>query len=234
MSYCVNCGVELADSEKSCPLCNVAVNNPVKPWSEPPTRPYPSRMDKVITQLNRNFGVGLASLFLIIPSAISLAADFFADAFISWSFYVIGACLLAYVFVIFPLLFKSPRPYLFLALDFLALAAYLAMIDSFDGYSWFLPLALPLASISAAFALGAIIAVRQKRLAPLNRSGVIFLLVSALCVAIDIVVNLFAGRGFQMIWSPYASAPCIVFSVALFYTERHAALKARLQKRLFY
>ena len=28
MSYCVNCGVKLAKSEKKCPLCNTKVINP--------------------------------------------------------------------------------------------------------------------------------------------------------------------------------------------------------------
>ena len=30
MSYCVNCGVKLAKSEKKCPLCNTPVINPNK------------------------------------------------------------------------------------------------------------------------------------------------------------------------------------------------------------
>ena len=28
MSYCVNCGVKLASSERKCPLCNTVVYNP--------------------------------------------------------------------------------------------------------------------------------------------------------------------------------------------------------------
>ena len=39
MSYCVNCGVELAPSEKRCPLCGVEVVNPAKPWTEPEALP---------------------------------------------------------------------------------------------------------------------------------------------------------------------------------------------------
>ena len=32
MSYCVNCGVELADSERRCPLCHTEVHNPRQPY----------------------------------------------------------------------------------------------------------------------------------------------------------------------------------------------------------
>ena len=31
MSYCVNCGVELARCEKKCPLCGVEAVNPASP-----------------------------------------------------------------------------------------------------------------------------------------------------------------------------------------------------------
>jgi len=41
MSYCVHCGVELAPSEESCPLCKTPVLDPNQPWSEPEERPYP-------------------------------------------------------------------------------------------------------------------------------------------------------------------------------------------------
>ena len=34
MSYCVNCGVKLKNSEKKCPLCNTKVINPNKIDSE--------------------------------------------------------------------------------------------------------------------------------------------------------------------------------------------------------
>ena len=39
MSYCVNCGVELAASERRCPLCGVEVINPREPFDENGERP---------------------------------------------------------------------------------------------------------------------------------------------------------------------------------------------------
>ena len=40
MSYCVNCGVELDASLKSCPLCHTPVINPRELKDTPPGFPY--------------------------------------------------------------------------------------------------------------------------------------------------------------------------------------------------
>ena len=41
MSYCVHCGVELADSEKRCPLCHTRVVDPASPDAGQGRPPYP-------------------------------------------------------------------------------------------------------------------------------------------------------------------------------------------------
>ena len=53
MSYCVNCGVKLAPSEKKCPLCGVPVVNPRDPWVEPSHRPYPKQVERVMHRIDR-------------------------------------------------------------------------------------------------------------------------------------------------------------------------------------
>ena len=46
MSYCVNCGVKLASSERVCPLCNTKVINPNIMESDI-TSNYPDRLDSI-------------------------------------------------------------------------------------------------------------------------------------------------------------------------------------------
>ncbi len=41
MSYCVHCGVELAESEARCPLCNTKVVDPAAPQQGNGKTPYP-------------------------------------------------------------------------------------------------------------------------------------------------------------------------------------------------
>ena len=53
MSYCVNCGVELADSERRCPLCHTEVHNPRQPYDRKIPKPFPNRLDLFEPEDNR-------------------------------------------------------------------------------------------------------------------------------------------------------------------------------------
>ena len=87
MSYCVNCGVELADSEKRCPLCDTEVINPRKPWREPEDFPYPRHLEPVRERANRVFFASVASLILCVPAAVTLLVliyQYLASLGVSW------------------------------------------------------------------------------------------------------------------------------------------------------
>ena len=234
MSYCVNCGVELEASEKSCPLCSVVVNNPEKPWTEPQSRPYPTRVDKIMQQVNRNYGVGLASLILLIPSITTLIIDLLTIGSVTWSVYVIGSCFLAYVLILFPLLFQKPKIYLFIGLDAAALLAFLALIDGLNGFLWFATLAMPIVMVSTAITFVTALVIRRKNCPALSKAAWILISLSVFLVALEIIINANIMPRLLPQWSFYAAAPCIIISVILFYTEYHKELKEKIRRRLFY
>lgn len=234
MSYCVNCGVELAPSEKSCPLCHVEAINPASPWQEPSVRPYPRRADKIIDQVNRSYSAGLASMFLLIPTVITLLVDILSNGHIGWSAYVAGGCFLAFVIILVPLLFKKPNAYICILLDALALLSYLGFIAASGGKDWFFNLALPIVIASTLFCMLIAVMICYKKLSFLIRAGGVLLTAALLCVVLDVIINLFGSGIFRLVWSPYAAAPCVIFGVMLFYTERHQALREKIRRRLFY
>lgn len=235
MSYCVNCGVKLADSEKACPLCETEVHNPKQPWTEPAQRPYSSKVDTLVERVDRKFGVWLASLFLLIPAIITLITDLMTSFSISWSAYVIGACALIYVIVLFPLLFKKPKPYLYLLLDVVCVLIYLLLIDYFTGgVPWFLPLAMPITLIAAAFVTLALFVLRLKDYPNLYKASALLSSVGILCVALNLVLNAYHGLRILPDWSLFALSPCIVLSIMMVFTERHKTFKDKIRRRLFY
>ena len=101
MSYCVNCGVELADSETRCPLCGVEVVTPVKPWVEPKTPPYPERLERIMSRIDRRFFAGLLGVILLIPVCITLLIDLLANNGVTWSAYVVGGITVFFFVVVF-------------------------------------------------------------------------------------------------------------------------------------
>lgn len=139
--YCVNCGVRLADTEKVCPLCGVAVYHPDVPRKagEPL---YPSQRQPE-PQVNSKIAlVVITTLFLII-NAIILLVDYRSTGRLMWSGYVSGALGLAYVCFVLPAWFKKPNPVIFVPCGFAAAALYLLYINFETGGHWFLSFAFP-------------------------------------------------------------------------------------------
>jgi len=148
MSYCVNCGVELAPSEKKCPLCGVEVINPAQMAPENPWQPYPHRDDPLIARFNRRFVAAMITIALAFPMAICLAIDYTysGSGQLSWSLYVAGALIMIWCWLAPSFLYKKARflpvmlPISSSLLGFLYLVEYLTAPST----RWFVPLALPL------------------------------------------------------------------------------------------
>jgi len=188
----------------------------------------------VVRKVNRRYGVTLASMLLLIPCFISAISNLLVSGRMDWSVYVIGACFLAYVFILFPQQLQKPNAYLLLTLDMFALLGYLAVINIATGMRWFLRLGLPLVLVATSFALVLVLLIRARSIGILQKSGVLFLHISVLLIAINTTVNLFINKTYIPSWALFASVPCVVISAVFFYTNSHYDLKERIRKRLFY
>ena len=138
--YCVNCGVKLADTEKTCPLCNTMVYHPqIKQENAEglyPDDKYPKA--KVYAFLPHS----IVTAFILLSVIIALICDLQFNERIVWSGYVIGALLTAYVFML-PVWFNKPNPVIFIPCDFAAVGVYLLYICLATGGKWFMPFAFP-------------------------------------------------------------------------------------------
>ena len=140
--YCIKCGVELADTEKRCPLCQTTVYHPDIP--QPEATPLYPQNGYAAPQVNpRAWQIVLTTLFLL-PALITLQCDLFINGAVTWSGFVIGALVLGYVSLVLPIWFRRPNPVIFVPCTFAALALYLLYIDLTVAGGWFLPFALPL------------------------------------------------------------------------------------------
>ena len=117
--YCVKCGVELADSEKKCPLCGTPVFHPDIPrnLSEPPFPP-----DKRIRpeDVNRSGVLFVLTIAALLPALLCLLCDWRINGTLVWSGYAAGAIALLYVVILLPMWFRRPNPVIFVPVDFIA------------------------------------------------------------------------------------------------------------------
>lgn len=234
MSYCVHCGVELADSEKFCPLCQTEVINPHCPWKDPLVRPYPPLLEQLMRRIDRRYLAALISTFLLIPVLVVLICDWL-DGALSWSLYVVGAAALLEVWFILPLAAKRYHYLTFLALDAAAALLYLLAIERIGGQAWFFPLALPIGLAASLALLAAAYLFRQQLGRGLLRRCVICLAgAGVLAMVVEVTVDLYARGAFKLGWSLLVLSPCLVLAGALLLLNRKENLKEEIHKRIFY
>ena len=140
--FCIKCGVQLADTEKSCPLCGTVCFHPELP--RPQAEPLYPKGRQPQPQFNPTGVMSALTILFLIPILITLLCDLRVNHAITWSGYVAGAILLTYELALLPGWFRKPNPVIFVPCGFAAITAYLLYIDLHNGGRWFFPFALPL------------------------------------------------------------------------------------------
>lgn len=234
MSYCVNCGVELAPSQKECPLCQTAVVNPNSPWKEPRTKPYPDKVERVMSRIDRRYGAILGTLCLLIPVVVTTVTDLLLNSEFVWSPYVVGAIMCAFVFILVPWFVLNKRYYLFILLDAIVSALYLAYISgATSDFAWFLPLALPLVVVAAVLAAIIVLVTKTKHLHGLYKPASIMDYFAVACVSVELLIDMYTTGSIALSWSLIVLATLAMLSVILVVIEKKQKLKESIRRRLF-
>lgn len=233
MSYCVNCGVELADAQKRCPLCDTVVLNPRTYGNE--VQAAPQKTYERIKGIDMDLSViaAVASILLLIPMFVTVLCNILANKQISWSLYVVGAIVLLFLCVLFPMFFKNKKPYIFILIDCVGVFLYLALINWLCDFSWLISLALPLCFMLLVFSLFYAMTVRNKRINKLLKMSVFVLFSGLQSVAVEVTINDYLGKTMQLSWSCYVLIPCASVCLALLFINSRKKLKNELQKKLF-
>lgn len=234
MAYCVNCGVELAPSQRACPLCAVEAVNPAQPWREPESHPYPQQLEQVARHVNRRYGAYLATIGLLIPLAVAMLLDLLEGGVLNWSPYVLGAGMCVFVTVLLPFYVAQRRPYFFLVMDVVALALYMALIGWRSGnMEWVWTLAQPLCLVVGGSVMLATYLARRKGKKVLNLLSDIALIVGGSVVLIEVLTDTFIWHRIRLTWSLYTLIPMIAVAGTFRLIERKEKLKSNILKRLF-
>ena len=141
--YCVKCGVELADTEKKCPLCLTRVYHPE--LYQPEAQPlYPAGAAPKAGRHSKGLAVFLTVVFAL-ALLFSALCDVQLSGDVSWSGFVAGGLVTGYVFLALPCWFRKPNPVIFVPCGFAAAILYLGYINWATGGDWFLSFAFPVA-----------------------------------------------------------------------------------------
>lgn len=232
MSYCVNCGVQLAKSEKKCPLCGVEVINPLEPYAEKAPRPYPHLLDPISDRINRRFIAALITIGLIFPAVLCATINYSLDNKLSWSYYVIGALITVWVFVVpFFLMKKRTVSRLFIP-DVLILLLYLFLIAAVRGdFSWYWPLGVPLVLIAGGFIFLNIQLIALSKIRGLAIPAAALFSIGLMVTGFELVLTAGQDR-VRLVWSLYVLIPCFAVALILLVIAQKKALTEEIRRRL--
>ena len=209
--YCVKCGVELAESQRSCPLCSTPVYFPeLDPERE---RPYPKQ--------NKPEAVNARGVYFVITFAfiIAIAICFLADQALGsgmgWSYYVLGGAALAYIILILPGWFNRPHPQVFVPCNFAAIALYVCYINYSLGGDWFLSFALPLIGGIAIIVSTISILTFYLRRGRLYIWGGAMIGLGCHCVLIEWLTVVTFGTQQMFLWSLYPAITFVLVGIML-------------------
>ena len=230
--YCIKCGVELADSEKSCPLCQTPVFHPLLPHPGGEAL-YPA--DENVPRKMRPWGwlmVATAVLFLL-PSIVSILIDLQVRSRITWSGYVVGALVVGYVTAILPAWFHRPNPVIFVPCSFLAVGLYLLYIDLSTGGHWFLTFAFPVVGGLGLIVTTVVTLCRYIHKGRLYVFGGAAMTLGFFMPVLELLLNRTFHRPRFIGWSFYPLSALVVLGIILLLVALCRPIRESFRKRFF-
>lgn len=229
MSYCVNCGVKLAASEKKCPLCNTVVYNPnISDDNYQPN--YSDKVEK-FKSINYRYVVKLSILVLFILGVISLFCDLLITKSMTWSIYVICSVLYLSCHLSF---ITTKRLFMTMILELIGSELFLLVIAYLNGgMLWYKYLALPFILLVWLYIVLCIYLVKRKTKSLLRRIAFCLLFSSIALIIIETLVDLYLKNQISLSWSIYAMLPISIISVLIFILSFNKKLLDEIEQRIF-
>ncbi len=229
--YCIKCGVLLGDAEKKCPLCGTRVYHPDLDLPEGEgLYPKKKQEEEKVNPIGVLFI--LTGLFLI-PMLITLLIDLRVGGTLSWSGYVVGGLMVAYVSFILPFWFKKPNPVIFLPCSLASVGFLLFYINYATGGHWFFSFALPLIGAITVILTAIVTLCRYVRGGYLYIFGGAILLSGALTLPMEYLINLTFGFEKFAFWSLYPMISCFILGMLLIVIAICPPLRRSLHKKFF-
>ena len=237
MSYCVQCGVKLEQSLKTCPLCHTPVINPnelnVTNLSNG-AGPFATVKGEVEPMKKHDIGLWLTLVFGSTALACGILNLFVFDHNY-WSIPVIGACMILWLFFC-PRMFLPKIPVsVNLAVSAVSVIFYeLAITLMTERDRWFYELVLPITLVMLGLTIlyGALYKFVSKSL--IASALYLFIDAALLSVAVECFVDKFLRQEIHIFWSAIVLSVCAVISVALIAILSIKRLRETVRKRLHF
>ena len=229
--YCAKCGVELADSEKACPLCLTRAHPDVVQQTQTPL--YPPEVYPAAKVSSWGLQIVLTTAFLL-PLLICLQCDLLVNNAITWSGFTTGALLCCYVICVLPVWFRRPNPVIFVPCSFAAVGMYLLYVDLATAGGWFLSFAFPVIGFVCLVVTAVVTLMRYVRRGALYVFGGAFAALGAFMPLMGFLLNLtFFHKAKFALWSLYPMTALILLGGMLIFLAICRPARETMERKFF-
>lgn len=234
MSYCVNCGVELDGSLKTCPLCNTVVYNPKEFGKEMQDSPFPKERGEVEKVKKKDVAILLTTVLVAISVTCGGLNLLVFDGSL-WSLLVIGACLCFWVLLVPVILYQDLSLYSTLFFDGLAVGIYLYLI-TFVTHSdiWFYGLAIPIVAVTVLVAEAFLLCLKKLPVTFLTSCLYTFSAIAILCLLYEILIDKYLTGCVNLMWSAVVLTVCVVIDITLITMLSRRRLRDAVRRRFHF
>jgi hypothetical protein len=232
--YCVKCGVELADSEKACPLCGTEVILPKdmkRTLSEPPYPPFPGSPTEGLTRVG---AMMLLTFLFLLPFVLCLVVDIKINGTMEWSGIASGGILLLYIVLLLPFWFRRPSPAIFAPVSYGALSLYLCYVNYAVGGDWFLTFALPLTVATGLLSTATLTLLRYVRGGKPFILGGASILFGGLMILTELLLHVTFHHPALFRWSLYPFAAFLMLGLFFLLAGIVRPLREFLRRKFFF
>lgn len=232
MSYCVNCGVELDKTCSVCPLCNTKVINPNQPVDTVSPKPYPDTKGYVDSGIRKETAI-LMAVCLIATSIVCGLLNLLFITFSHWSFYVIGICIVLWIFCL-PVFFPVKAIFrITLLLDGLGIAMYFGIIAWLHpGNGWYTAIALPLIILGTLAVCIFTLSIRHPRSSILFKAAILVAEIGIYSICVELLTRHYYKVPMTLSWSAIVLTCAIIIDVTLVTILLRSRLREEVRRRM--
>lgn len=215
MIICVNCGVELDDGTDRCPLCGM--DPAEKACPDEITDGSPTGIIKIQKKENRRYLWELIGILAFSGIAVCTIIDLLIRKGLGWSLISDVSITAAWVIItLYLFVYKRPLVF-FMSVMLTVLAALFSIALLGDAMKWFLPVGLPVTLAGFIAAAAVVILYRTARFRGLNILASALVILSGLCIIIEILLDRYNNASTDLRWSLIVAASILPVSLIFFF-----------------
>ena len=217
MKICSNCGVELEESLKQCPLCGKNFVVPDDRKGE--TMSYPSDIIQLHKKETRKHIWELTGIIAFSGIAVCTIVDLVIGEGVKWSLFADVSIISAWLFLTF-LLQKFRKPWMLIAGLTATVLFMLLMFDLISiNTNWFMRVGLPVTLAVDLFVCLVIILFRYARFKGFNILAIIFLSVAGFCILTEIIIDNYNTGQVNVRWSLLTAVSILPIALVLLFVH---------------